>query len=271
MLDKLATELKIRGFSQKTIDSYLLHNQKFLEFVNKTPEQVEEQDIKNYLVYLISDKNYKPRSSSLALSSLKFFYYNILNKKIMENIKLPKLDKKIPVVLTNEEVKTLLNVIDNEKHRILISLMLSSGLRVGEAVSIKLEDINFEEKILAVKSNKGKKDHITIVSNKILDDIKNYLKNREDKNSYLFNIRDSHVTIKLAQKVIKQAAKKANLSKRVFCHALRSTFATNLLNKGVSLRYIQALLGHSTPATTEINTKVAVDELKKIKNPFDDL
>jgi len=251
MLDKLETELKIRGFSQKTVDSYLLHNKQFLNFTKKQPDQVEEQDIKNYLAHLISEKKYKPRSVNLALSSLKFFYYNILNKKIMENIKPPKLDKK------------------NPKHKILISLMLSSGLRVSEAVSVKMDDINFNDKTLIVRSGKGNKDRITIVSEKLLEDIKAYLEKRKDKNPYLFFIRDTHVTIKLAQKIIKQAARNANLSKRIYCHALRSTFATNLLNNGVNLRYIRALLGHANLSTTEIYTQVSTEELKKIKNPLD--
>ena len=271
MLDKLETELKIRGFSQKTVDSYLLHNQQFLKFINKEPEKIEEQDVKNYLAYLISEKQYKPRSTSLTFSALKFFYYNILNKKIMENIKIPKLDKKIPTVLSNEEVKSLLNAIENQKHKILISLMLSSGLRVSEAVSIKIEDINFDEKTLTVRSGKGNKDRITITSTKLLEEIKNYLTKRKDKNPYLFHIGDTHVTIKLAQKIIKQAARKAGINKRVYCHALRSTFATNLMNNGVNIRYIQALLGHSQLNTTQMYLNVSSDELKKIKNPLDDI
>ena len=271
MLDKLETELKIRGFSQKTVDSYMLHNQQFLNFVKKEPEKIEEQDIKNYLAYLISDKKYKPRSTNLALSSLKFFYHNLLNKKIMEKIKSPKLDKKIPTVLTNDEVKSLLNAIDNPKHKILISLMLSTGLRISEAVSVKIEDINFDEKTLLVKSGKGNKDRITIISGKLLEQIKNYSKNKDNKNPYLFPIRDFHVTIKLPQKIIKQAARKANINKRIYCHALRSTFATNLLNSGVSIRFIQALLGHANLNTTQLYTRVSTEELKKIKNPFDNL
>jgi len=269
MLEKLQTELKIRGFSQKTVDSYLLHNQQFLSFVKKEPEKIEEQDIKNYLAYLISDKKYKPRSTSLAMSAIKFFYYNVLNKKIMEDLKMPKLDKKLPTILNNEEARILLNAIENQKHRILISLMLSSGLRVSEAVSIKKEDINFGEKTLMVRSGKENKDRITIISQKLLDEIKHYLSKRKDNNPYLFNIRDTHVTIKLAQKIIKQAAKKAGLNKRIYCQALRATFATNLMNNGVNLRYIRALLGHNNVSTTESYPSISIEELKKIKSPLD--
>src|SRR3989344_2949614 len=270
MFDKLETELKIRGFSQKTVDSYKLYNEQFLKFINKEPEKIEENDIKNYLNYLTSNKHYKPRSLNLALSSLKFFYNNVMNKKITENIKSPKLDKKVPVILNNEEIRLLLNAITNQKHKILISLMLSSGLRISEAVSVKISDINFEEKTLKVKHGKENKERTTIVSGKLLEDIKIYLAKRKDSNPYLFSIRDSHVTIKLPQKIIKGAAKKANLNKKIHCHALRSTFANNLMSNGVSNRYIKTLLGHNNSGS-EIYAKASLEEIKKIKNPLDNL
>ena len=269
MLDKLETELKIRGFSQKTADSYKLYNGQFLKFINKEPEKIEENDIKNYLSYLTSNKHYKPRSLNLALSSLKFFYNNVMNKKITENIKSPKLDKKIPVILNSEEIKSLLNAITNPKHKILISLMISSGLRISEAVSVKINDINFEEKTLKIKNEKGNKERITIISGKLLEEIKFYIAKRKDNNPYLFQIRDTHVTIKLPQKIIKETAKKANLNKNVHCHTLRSTFANLLTDNGVSNRYIQTLLGHNSLNIAETYAKISLEEIKKIKNPLD--
>ena len=147
--------------------------------------------------------------------------------------------------------------------------MLSSGLRISEAVSVKMSDINFEERTLKIKNEKGNKERITIISSKLLGDIKFYLAKRKDNNPYLFSVRDTHVTIKLPQKIIKEAAKKANINKRVHCHALRSTFATNLMNNGVSNRYIQTLLGHNNLNIAEIYAKISLEEIKKIKNPLD--
>ena len=270
MLDRLEGELKIKGFSQKTIDSYLFHNQEFLKFANKKPEEISEADAKNYVNYLINEKKYKPRSINLAFSSLKFLYRNLLNKKIMENIKIPKLDKKDPVILNREEIKSLLSSIENPKHKLLVSLMLTSGLRVSEAVSIKLEDINLDEKFLKVRSQKPNKDRLTILSNKVVDNIRQYLINRKDNNPYLFPIRDSHITIKLPQKIIKQAARKANLDKRMFCHALRSTFSRTLLNNEIDLTTVKELLGNNS-FNANIYSQVYTDKLKKIKNPFDDI
>ena len=268
MLDKLEGELKTKGFSQKTIESYLFHNQEFLKFANKKPEEITELDVKNYVTYLSSQKKYKPRSINLAFSSLKFLYCNLLNKKIMDNIKIPKLDKKEPVVLNKEEIKNLLNAIENPKHKLLVNLMLTSGLRVSEAVSIKVEDINLDDKILKVKSNKPNKDRLTLLSGKVVDDIRQYLLNRKDNDPYLFSIRGSHITIKLPQKIIKQAAKKANIEKRVFCHALRSTFSKYLADNDTDSSIVKELLGHNS-FNANIYSQVFIDKIKKIKNPFD--
>ena len=267
MLDKLESELKTKGLSQKTIESYLFHNNEFLKFANKKPEEISEADVKNYVSYLSSERKYKPRSINLAFSSLKFLYSNLLNKKIMENVKIPKLDKKDPVVLSKEEIKSLLSAVENPKHKILLSLMLSSGLRVSEAVSLKIEDVNFDDKLIKIKSNKANKDRLTIMQSRLIDDIKQYLLNKKENNPYLFPIRDTHVTIKLAQKIIKQAARKANLSKRIYCHALRSTFAKYLADSNIDNSTVKELLGNNS--FNNIYSPAYVEKIKNIKNPFD--
>ncbi len=268
MLDKLEIELKNKGFSKKTIDSYLFHNKEFLKFINKKPEDVSELDIKNYMIYLSSEKKYKPRSTNLAFSSLKFLYSNILNKNIMTNIKVPKLDKKEQVILNKNEIKLLLDSIGNPKHKLLINLMLTSGLRVSEAVSLKLEDLNLDEKIIKVRSGKMNKDRITILSSKVSEEIKQYLADKKNDNPYLFPVRDTHITIKLPQKIIKSAEKKSNLDKRVFCHALRSTFVKTLIESGIDAKTVQELVGNNI-FNPSIYSQVYLDKLKKLKNPFD--
>lgn len=269
MLDKLEIELKNRGFSKKTISSYLFHNQEFLRFISKRPEEINEIDVKNYLNYLTSEKKYKPRSINLAFSSLKFLYSNLLDKKFMKNVKAPKLDKKEPTILTKEEINSLLNVTENPKHRLLINLMLTSGLKVSEVVSIRLEDLNLNEKLLTVRTINGEKDRLTILSNQAVSGIRKFLSTRKDNNPFLFPIRDSHITIKLPQKIIKQSAKKANLNKGVFCHALRSTFIQTLIDNNVDLKTVKELIGNDS-FDTNIYSPPYIEKLKKIKNPFDE-
>jgi len=277
MLKKLETELKLRNFSEKTISSYLFHNQKFLDFVKKEPEEVEEDDIKAYIAHLMSDKKQKPSSVNLAVCTLKFFYGRILEKELFKKIDSIKMEKKIPVVLTKDEIRLLLGSIKNKKHKLLIEIMYSSGLRVSEAVNMEIDSLNLNEKIGKVVSGKGRKDRLIILSNTLIDHIEKYMKFREKKkidSIYLFpsnKDKSKPISVRQAQKVINNVAIKAGIKKRVFCHALRSSFATHLLEAGTDIRIIQELLGHSSIATTQMYVKVATDQLKKIKSPLDNL
>lgn len=288
-LEKLETELQLRGFSKKTIDSYIFHNQKFLEFARsrpgsgfqtslldgkneREPEDIIKDDIKAYLAHLIGEKGQSPASINLALSALKFFYEGVLKKHIFEGIRAPKPEKKLPTVLTKDEIKDMINATMNPKHRLLIEFLYSSGLRVSEAVSIKMEDLELKEGMGTVRGGKGKKDRNIILSKALVEHLEDYLSNRSEKyadNPHVFCIRNSHFSVRQAQKIVKNAAIKAGIQKNVFCHALRSSFATHLLEEGTDIRIIQELLGHSSISTTERYTKVSRDHLKKIKSPFD--
>ena len=271
MLDKLETELKIRGFSKRTVDTYLYHNKKFLEFTKKDPQSVDENEAKRYVAYLMSDRKFKPSSVNLALSSLKFFYNEILQNRAFNNVKAPKSEKKIPTVLTKDEMKKLLKMVENPKHRLLIEFMYSSGLRVSECVSLKLDDLDLQEKIGKIKHGKGNKERYIILSDNLIQHLNDYLKIKKDQSPYIFSIKNHPITIRQAQKIVKEAAKRAGIKKRVFCHALRSSFATHLLEAGTDIRIIQELLGHSDLSTTQIYTKVSTQQLKKVKSPLDSL
>lgn len=270
-LENLEAELKIRGFSDKTVQAYLLHNRKFLEFARKKPDEVSEADIKSYLAYLLAELRQKPASVNLKLSSLKFFYEKILKRNIFANIQPPKSEKKIPTVLTKREVKNILEATKNIKHRLLIEMIYSSGLRVSEAVSLKIDDLDIHERMGMVKSGKGKKDRYIILSQQLIEHLTSYLASRDDKNPFVFHIRNRHIGVRHAQGIVKEAASQAGIKKRVFCHALRSSFATHLLEAGTDIRIIQELLGHSNLATTERYTKVSPEQLKKVRSPMDDL
>ena len=278
MLKKLESELRLRGFSDKTVKSYMFHNKKFLDFMKKTPEEVEESDVKEYLAHLMVDKNHKAASVNLVLCTLRFFYEKILEKDILKKIDSPKLEKKIPVVLSKEEIRRMLEVAKKKrKQRILLELMYSSGLRVSEAVNMKVDELDLNEKIGKVSAGKGKKDRLIILSKELVNHLEVYLRRRARKfpdNEYLFpsNVRrDSHITVRQAQKIINKIAFRAGIRKRVFCHALRSSFATHLLENGTDIRIIQELLGHSNLATTQRYTKVSTEQLKKVKSPLDNL
>jgi len=270
MLQKLETELKIRGFTPATITAYTTHNRRFLNFIQKEPEQVAEQDIKLFLAHLMADKKQKATSVNLTLSALRFLYDTMLKKKLFLDIKPPKIEKKLPTVLTKDEMKRLLAAVKNPKHKLLIEFLYSSGLRVSECMHLKVNDLDFAEKMGRVISGKGKKDRHIILSQNLIEHLQIYLDKRKHPSDYVFTGHGSKpMSVRMAQRIVNGAAQEAQLKKRVFCHALRSSFATHLLEAGTDIRVIQLILGHNNIATTERYVHVSTEQLKKVRSPFD--
>jgi len=275
-LKQLETELKLRGFSEKTVKTYLFFNKEFLSFIGKSPQEATEEDVKSYIAYLLFDKKLKPSSVNLALCTLRFFYKKILEQDIFSKIESPKLEKKIPTVLTKDEIKQMIASAKNQKHRILVELLYSAGLRVSEAVKMRINDLDLKEKIAVVRAGKGRKDRVVILSTTLVKDLQDYipkLKEKFPENEFLFpspSKKNQPITPRQAEKIIKSLAEKAGIKKRVYCHALRASFATHLLEQGTDIRVIQTLLGHANLATTERYTKVSLEQIKKVKNPLDE-
>lgn len=259
-LESLKNELKLRGFSEKTLKAYVFFNEKFLNFINKKPENVSETDIKSYLASLIN--RYENSSTNLAFSALRFFYETML-KKDLKNIVVPKREKKMPIVLTRDEIKTMIESARNKKSKLVIKFLYSTGLRVSELVNLKKNDIEIKEKIGWVRKGKGGKDRIFILPESLTEELNELMKADSEK---IFP-----VTTRAIQKIVKNTIKRANITKKVSPHTLRHSYATHLLDSGVDIRKIQELLGHSNLQTTQIYTHVSTEELKKIKSPLDNL
>ncbi|MEM4245370.1 MAG: tyrosine-type recombinase/integrase [Candidatus Nanoarchaeia archaeon] len=269
MIEQLETELKLRGFSQQTVKTYVRHNKLFLDFIKKEPKNVTEEDIKSYLAHVISKEKAAPRSIALKKAALKFFYDELMKKGIV-NLKSPKIPKSNPTVLTKEEVKALINAASRDKTRLIIELIYSSGLRVSEAVSLKVNDLDFDNHIIRVKSGKGSKDRITILSTNLIPELKRYILTLNNDEVYLFpNSKGSNLSVRNIQKLIQKAATRAGIKKKVSPHVLRHSFATHLLEAGTDIRLIQELLGHSQLSTTQIYTHVSNEQLSRIKSPLD--
>ena len=268
----LERELKIRGFSRKTIKAYLHYNRKFLNFARKSPKEIANEDIKKYLEYL-ANRKVSNATLNLAINALKFYYTQVLKRKFFFDIKHPKKEKRLPVVLTKDEIKRMLEVTANLKHKLLMEIMYASGVRVSEIIKLKIKDIDLEEGIIRVNLGKGKKDRQTILSKRAIGDLKTYLQKRNDNNAYVFpgTQNKGHLSTRSVQKIVLQAAKLAGIKKDISCHGLRHSFATHLLEKGIDIRYIQKLLGHKRLETTQIYIKVSTQKLKEIGSPLDDL
>ncbi|MFH2028615.1 MAG: site-specific tyrosine recombinase/integron integrase [Nanoarchaeota archaeon] len=257
-----------RRLSHKTIVAYLYWNKRFFKFSRKDHKKITKKDVKEFIEYL-SDKNLSGNTLNVALNSVKFMLEWALYKRWKINIKYSKRPKKLPVVLSKEEVKRLFSVIKNPKHRLILSLMYASGLRVSELVNLKVKDLELDQDTGWVRGGKCNKDRIFIIAEKLKDDLYG-LVNRLDSNSYLFkgynNYRLSSRTI---LQIVKNAAKQAKIEKDIHPHTLRHSFATHIIESGYSLQSLQGLLGHNSPDTTTIYVHTAIPKKINIKSPYD--
>jgi len=270
VIQRIETELRLQGKSKQTIKMYSFYNVGFLDYINKDAELVEENDIKQYLASLLSDKGNDAASVALARSALRFFYDSILNKGITNDIKTPKKQRKLPDVLSKKEIKRLIESAgDNLRDKLLVEFMYSAGLRVSECASLRQNDLNIPDKTGLLKHGKGGKDRFFILSDKLTNDLKKYLANH--KSEYIFNVEGKPISARRIQYIVRRLAKKSGIKKKVYCHLLRHSFATHLLEAGVDIRKIQELLAHSNLQTTQFYTQVSKKELKKVKSPLDNL
>lgn len=265
-LETLYMELKIRNYSGGTIKNYIYHNQKFLEFIKKSPTEVTSSDIKDYLKHLTNEGS-GPSQRRQIIAALRFYYSEVLHRKFFKNIKNPKIPKKLPVVLSKKEVKRMIEVTKNPKHKLIIQLMYGCGLRLSEIAKLKISDIDTDRGVLTVRSGKGKKDRQLPIPKSLIKDLEDSFSRRK----YLFEGREGHLNQRSVYNIVKKASKKAKIRKSVSPHTLRHSFATHLLESGTDIRYIQKLLGHSRLQTTQIYTKVSKSSLQKIKSPLDNL
>lgn len=268
--EKLITELCSRKYSPRTIASYLHYNRAFCRLIQKKPENVIQEDITMYLAFLDKKQNLSSSSMNLAISALKFFYHEVLKKNIAQEQHRPRHDKRLPVVLSSSEINKLLDMEKNPKHRLLLMLTYSSGLRVSEVVALKKEHIDVSRKTILIHSGKGQRDRYTMLSDRVSKFIGDYctIYNIE---GWLFPGIPSqyHLSIRSAQNIFDKALHNAKIQKDVSIHSLRHTFATHLLENGTNIKYIQELLGHSSIKTTQRYTHVARRSLLRIKSPLD--
>lgn len=263
-------KLELKRYANNTVKSYVSC---FEDFINHYKDEVidnlDENDIRNYLQNLVQT-NKSNSYINQAINSIKFYYEVVLG---MPNrfyaIERPRKDKKLPIVLSKENVRKMIDITDNIKHRCIISVLYSAGLRRSELLNLKSTDIDSSRMLIRVINAKGNKDRYTLLSTKTLADLRVYFKLYRP-NTYLFEgAYGAQYSPNSVGKVVANAAIKAGIKMPVSPHILRHSFATHLLESGTDLRYIQLLLGHSSTKTTEIYTHVAKSSFDSIKNPLD--
>lgn len=273
-LNEFINWLKSRRYSENTMSTYTDCLKTFLKFfAEKSLAEINHQDVITFNNQYILAKQLSASYQNQLVNALKLFFNVVQNKSInVELIHRPKREKLLPNVLSKEDVKLILTASNNIKHRAMLCLIYSCGLRCGELLNLKPEHIDSKRGLIIIKQAKGKKDRIVPLSNKILELLREYYKAAKPQN-WLFEgqLKGKAYDERSLQSVLKQNVTKAGIKKPVTLHWLRHSYATHLLENGTDLRYIQELLGHSSSRTTEIYTHVSNKAIQKIASPFDTL
>ncbi len=262
VLEKMKEKMNLQGLSPKTRKNYLYHVKRFLQYLEKNSFKISSTPVKRYFLGLV--EVYDVNTVRQIRAALSYFFKVEGISLFIEDIPSPKRKKLLPKVVAREELQEIIKRIKNLKHKLIIVLLYSSGLRVSEVVSLRRTDINVQNNSILISQGKGKKDRYTLLSKKAKVLLTQYLCETTFSSPYLFEGRKGKYAVKSVQEILKKAS-----TRHLTPHMLRHSFATHLLEDGVDIRFIQKLLGHSKLETTSIYTHVASRDFLKIKSPFD--
>lgn len=263
-------KLELRRYANSTVKNYI---HAFEAFINHFKERelmgINESDIRGYLQTMVQSKK-SDSTINLAINAIKFYYELVLGMpNRFYSIERPIKKKSLPEVISKEEVSLLLKNTENQKHKCIIMLLYSGGLRRGELINLKITDIDNYRMLIRINQAKGGKDRVTLLAQKALEELRCYFKIYRPKIWLFEGPRGAQYSTSSVQKILQMAKEKAGILRNITPHMLRHSFATHLLESGVDLRHIQILLGHSSSKTTEIYTHVANNSFKSIINPLD--
>lgn len=265
-------ELRRRRYSERTVETYVGCLERFLNWCKKDVKEVTKKDIREWIEFH-SNKGNAGNTMNVNLMALKFYFEEIQGRKMWVDIKYSKTPKKLPAVLSPEEVRKLLDSIKNPKHKFMISFMYGSGLRVSELLNIKVKDLVLDKGYGYVRNGKGGKDRLMIIPDRLREQLKGIIKLLElsDEDLIFTSERGKKYSVRTIQVIVRKAAKLAQLEnwKEIHSHTLRHSFSTHLISHGNSVSEIQSLLGHKSPETTMIYVHLASPNLINIKSPLD--
>lgn len=261
-----------KRYSKNTINTYESMLLLFFRFTHpKKPKDLGKKDILAFNTDYILASGFSYTYQNQAINALKLFLRQLdLEHTLPQLIERPKKSKKLPEVLSIDEVKSILEHTPNLKHKTLLSLLYSCGLRIGEALKLRIADIDLDRRFMHIKYAKGAKDRYVPLPQQMVNLLKKYLYAYKPSHFVFEGQKGGHYTDVSARQVIKRSLLRAGIKKNITLHTLRHSHATHLLENGTDLRFIQELLGHNSPKTTMIYTHVCTTSLDKIKNPFDD-
>lgn len=269
---EMECRLKLKGFSKRTIATYLQEVRLLSEFYQKSPDQIDTAQMQQYFLHLITERKFSRSKIITAHAGIKFFVEKTLERP-WNNLALPAMsrDKKLPIVLSKEKILRIFSCVSNVKYRNICQVIYSSGARLSEALHLRIEDIDSSRMMVRIKAGKGRKDRYTLLGNRALADLREYWKKEKPK-FWLFpgKSQKKPITCRHVQYAFQDARKKAGVLEHATLHSLRHSFAVHLLESGCDIVQIQRLLGHSSIMTTIRYLHMRSLDPKSLKNPFDD-
>lgn len=273
--DQMLSDLLLKNYSENTIHAYLRCCRNLAKYFGRGPEDLEEEEIRAFLLYLKQQRRGSPSALKMHVAAIKFLYrITLRTPEKVDQIPYPKIPKSLPEVLTGQEVLDLLDHIKSLKHRAIITTAYATGMRISEVCSLRVRgDIDSPRMLIHIRAAKGGKDRSVMLSENLLALLREYWKQTRPPGPYLFpgQIPDHHISVCSVREVLKKAVHAAGISRHVTFHTLRHSFATHLLESGTDLRIIQALLGHGSLSTTTRYTHISSHLISGTKSPLDSL
>jgi len=269
--DQMLMDLQLSGAKPRTQETYLREMENLVKYFNRSPAELGEADIKQYMLYMINERHLSEGTFRFYVAGLKFFYRTTLKREWpVEKIRHPRSKRKLPVVLDLSEVESIFSVTRNLKHKAILMMTYSSGLRASETARLKLTDIDSKRMTVKVSDGKGGKDRYSILSKTTLESLRQYWR-KYRPTAWLFEgqKKNAHITVHSIQLMFYAAKKRAGITKPVSVHTLRHSFATHLIEAGTSLHHVQLLLGHRSPTTTTVYLHVSRLNLSQVTSPLD--
>jgi len=268
---KIKRQLRYQKYSQSTYNTYLSCLQQFNDYLDIENPVINEEIVKDYLLALATRK-YSRSTINQHINAIKFYLEKVLKQpRKTYYFQRPRKDKKLPTVLSLDEVQRIFSNLPNLKHKAVLTLLYSSGMRIGEVINLRIEDVDSERMFIHIRKGKGAKDRMVPLASNVLELLRDYYKTYKPR-EYLFNGEEnSQYSPTSIRQVLRRAVRKSFIKKTVTPHTLRHSYATHLLERGTDLRYIQVLLGHSSVKTTEIYTHVSNKNLQLVKSPIEEM
>jgi site-specific recombinase XerD len=270
---RMLEDLRVRNYAPTTVACYIRSVAEFAQHFNKPPDQLGPEEIRSWQLFLLNEKRVKLSTYIQAVCALRFFYQNTLHRRIeVDRIPLPRYEKKLPVILSKDEVKALLEAPKNIKHRAMLATMYGAGLRVSEVANLKVSDLDRERRVIWVRGGKGQKDRQVMLAEPLRDLLAAYWRWKRPK-EWLFPgiLPDRPISTNSVFRACEKAARKAGITKSIHPHSLRHAFATHLLDDGVNLLVIQTLLGHAHLKTTARYLHLSDSAIRSTRSPLETL